>query len=230
MAVIRFDAVRHVYYLDGLEVPHITGLLGSAGLVDSRWYTEESSRRGTAIHKLTEDYDLGALDPVRCTSAYKGYLLSHVEMMRRLKPEILEVELAQVHVGHGFGGRPDREMVMYGELSILEGKSGEVSDAHNVQTALQAILVAPKYGKAPEAIPRFCIYWRADGRAKLYEHPDRRDFEKAYRILDKFCKGGRSVASNQLQTTAIGEARAVPQAARAQGRRGRGKGKGSAAR
>lgn len=185
---VRFEAASHTYYLAGAQVPHITGLLLRSGWVDDRWFTEESAERGTQIHRLTADYDLGALELESCVSRYRPYLLSHVAAVQVMRPELLAVEEPTIRVGPGwrFGGRPDREGRFWGLLGVLEGKSGGPSRAHQIQTALQAILVAPKYGVKPEALARFCLYWKASGRFTLEEHTARADFLEASRILREF--------------------------------------------
>ncbi len=93
----RFSSETHEYtdLLTGQIVPHITGILQATGWINDEWYTEESCERGTAIHKLTADYDLGALDVASCVSPYRGYLLSHVAAMNIIRPEILSVEEGQ---------------------------------------------------------------------------------------------------------------------------------------
>lgn len=186
MADFRFDAETHTYYLAGEEIPHITGLLQRSGWIDDRWFTEESSERGVQVHRLTADYDLEALDVATCMSRYRGYLLSHVEAMLRMRPEVLEVEHALVSRRYRFGGRPDRIINVYKQRSILEGKSGDPADSHAIQTALQAILDSERSGIPPEMIPRYCIYWKANGRCKLEEHVRRQDFLEARRILRRY--------------------------------------------
>lgn len=185
----RFDAGRHAYVaLDaGEELPHITGMLQATGWIDDRWYTEESSARGTAVHALTAAFDLGALDPVACTSGYKGYLLGHVKAMSIVRPEWRHVEEPLVHPFHRFGGRPDRVGTIYGALGVLEGKSGDPEKSHQVQTALQAILIAPELGLAPAALVRYALYWKPNGRFKLEEHVRRQDFDEAWRVIKRCC-------------------------------------------
>lgn len=188
MNAFRFDAATHTYYENGEVRPHITGMLQAAGWIDSRWYTEESCDRGTQVHSLTADYDLGALDVVSCVSRYRGYLLSHVAAMGVVKPDILAVEEPAISP-LGFGGRPDRVIRAWGMLAILEGKSGGPEKAHSVQTALQSILVAPSYHLPPEALSRLCLYWKPTGKYKLEEHTDPRDFGEAYRIIAAYARG-----------------------------------------
>lgn len=186
MSVFRFDAGTHTYTEDGQTRPHITGMLEASGWIDSRWYTEESSERGTQIHRLTADFDLGAVDLVTCVSRYRPYLLGHVAAMKIVRPDILAVEEPMISP-LGFGGRPDRELEAWGLISVLEGKSGDPEKSHQVQTALQAILVAPKYALPPESIARLCLYWKASGKFRLEEHRERKDFDEARRIIRTVC-------------------------------------------
>lgn len=189
----RFNADTHTYFLNGQERPHITGMLLRTGWIDDTWYTEESSERGRQAHKLTADYDLGAVDLARCVSAYRGYLVTHVKAMRLMRPEIKAVEEALIHPELGYGGRPDREIIAYGAVAVLEGKSGGVEKAHQVQTALQAILISGRYHLPAEAIARYCLYWKLSERKdgswgwRLEEHRERRDFDEAYRIIRRCC-------------------------------------------
>jgi hypothetical protein len=188
----RFDALNHEY-IDrhtGIVYPHITGMLEATGWIDDTWFTEESCERGTAVHRLTADYDLGALDVESCVSAFRGYLLSHVAAMTSLRAmglEVLSVEQPAVHPTLRFGGRPDRVIVFAGAKGILEGKSGAPERSHQIQTALQAILVADDHQLPAHLMTRYCLYWKANGKYKLEIHRDRRDFDEAGRIIRSCC-------------------------------------------
>ena len=185
----RFNAVAHEY-VDlgtGAILPHITGMLERTGWVDSTWFSEESSIRGQAVHRLTADYDLGALDVGTCQSRHRGYLLGHVKAMQILRPEILAVEEPVVHPIYKFGGRPDRVLVVRGRKGVLEGKSGVEQRAHAVQTALQAILVAAEFDLPPELLARFALYLQDNGKFSLVEHKSPNDFAEAQRVIRVCC-------------------------------------------
>jgi hypothetical protein len=183
-----YDDGAHAYArLDGRPIPHITGMLERAGEIDDRWYTEESSARGTHVHKLTADFDLGALEPARCQSRFKGYLLGHVAAVGILRPEFKQIEEPMAHPTYHFAGRPDRIALIYMLLSILELKSGGKEKSHQIQTALQAILAAARYGIPAEAIPRYCLYLQDNGRYKLERHDKQKDFVRAYEIIRQCC-------------------------------------------
>ncbi len=189
--VFRFDRVNHEYIsADTGEVfPHITEMLERTGWIDDRWYSEESSDRGTAIHKLAAEFDLGTLrvTPQEPKTIFRGYLLAHVKAMAIARPKMLAVEEPLVHPTLRFGGRPDRDVFVYDLRAVWELKSGAAERAHQVQTALQAILIAPFAQLPPEAVARFVEYVKDKGKFKVEHHVDRRDFDEARRIIRTCC-------------------------------------------
>lgn len=188
---IHFDKDDHIYTaLDTGEVlPHITGMLEETGWIDSRWYKEEHSERGTQVHRLTADYDLGALHLEESKGGYRAYLLAHVDLMARLKPDVLEVEVPIGHPYHRYAGRPDRVWRLNGQLAVVDIKSGGEEKSHAIQTALQAILVSLKYDNLPpEMFARYALYLTPKGKAKPRPHEDKRDFIKAEEIIRHCCR------------------------------------------
>lgn len=188
----RFDAEAHEYIdlATGAVLPHITSMLQRSGIVDAGWYTDASRERGTAVHRLTADYDLGALDPAKCISAYRGYLLAHHAAMTILKGQGLvlhAIEEPLVHPTYRYGGRPDRIVSMAGRLGVLELKSGGPERGHQVQTSLQAILACVEARLPAESLGRWCLYLKESGKFKLEEHRRREDFVEAHRIIRTCC-------------------------------------------
>lgn len=189
----RFDAVNHEY-IDlgtGVVLPHITGMLKRAGLVNDEWFTEESRIRGTNVHRLTADYDLGALDPAKCITQYRPYLLAHVAAMTILKAQGLDihaVEEPMVHPGYRYGGRIDRDITLTGRRGVLELKAAIPQKSHAVQTALQAMLLSAECGLPAESLGRWCLYLEKTGKFKLEEHRNPRDFSEAQRCIRASCR------------------------------------------
>lgn len=188
----RFDARNHEYIdtATGICYPHITGMLATTGYVDDEWFTEESSARGTAVHRLTADYDLKALDVASCVSPFRAYLLGHVKAVGIMQPRWIAVEEPLVHSYFHYGGRPDRDCLVRLLRAVWEIKSGEPQRGDQIQTALQAILVAQEAKLPPHSIGRFCCYVKDNGNFKLEEHIDRHDFDRAYRVIYE-CTGVR---------------------------------------
>lgn len=189
-ALFRFDRTAHEY-LDpttGVIFPHITGMLEATGHIDTEWYTDEGRDRGTAVHDMTAEYDLGALDVASCVSPYRAYLLAHVQAMQMIRPTWDQVEEPIVHPTFLFGGRPDRVGTFDGRRAVAEVKSGAREDSHAIQTALQAILVAPSLGLPAHAIARFGLYYSGDGKFKVWEFVKRTDFNEAMKIIKETCR------------------------------------------
>jgi len=184
----RFDQETHTYtdLVTGKEIAHITGILTRAGKIDDRWWTDEDSERGSAVHALTAQYDLGALDVPACVSTYRGWLLGYVKAMSMMRPEWLHVEEPFVLDRPRFGGRPDRVGKLYGAYSILEIKSGAPKPADMLQTALQALLVAPIIRLPAEGIVRYAGYFKNSGKFKVEMHTNRSDFYEVRDILARF--------------------------------------------
>lgn len=194
--LFRFHPGAHEYVEleTGQILPHITGMLRDAGLVDDLWFTEESSLRGQGVHKLTADYDLGALALEGCVSRHRPYLLAHAAAMAILRPEILAVEEPLVHPTYRYGGRPDRIVRIGGAMAVLEIKTTDAAAAsHRVQTALQAVLAAAQYDLPPEHWRRYVLYLKPSGKFRLLEHEERVDLTRARDIIQRTCApvGGR---------------------------------------
>lgn len=194
--LFRFNPGAHQYYdlETGELLPHITGMLKAAGLVDDLWFTEESSVRGQSVHKLTADYDLGALALEGCVSRHRAYLLAHAAAMAILQPEILAVEEPLVHPTYRYGGRPDRIVRVRGAMAVLEIKTTDTAAAsHRIQTALQVFLAAAQYDLPAEHWRRFALYLKPSGKFRLLEHEERIDITRAREIIKRTCipVGGR---------------------------------------
>lgn len=202
MTAFRFDPVEHEYFIDGERVPSITAMLERCGWIDGSWYTTESRERGSEVHAMTAQYDLGALNLEGCLSPHRGYLLAHVSAMQILRPEVLSVEEPAVHPIYRFGGRPDRIWRLQGLTAVAELKTGRAERSHAIQTALQAILTAQAAKLPAEAMGRFVLYLRHDGRFSVVECRQRSDFDEARRVIGVCC--GRSQRSGEAAAARIG--------------------------
>lgn len=189
----RFDAERHEYFaLDtGELLPHITGMLLRSGEVDDRWFTEEARDRGGAVHNMTAEHDLGALELEGCVSEHKGHLLAWAAALQVLGAELIDVEVARVHRFYRFGGRPDRTAICRRKHGVIELKTGQRSKSHGIQTALQCMLWADELQVPAPSLARWVVYTREDGTYRidpLHEQPgSRRDFDRALEIIRQTC-------------------------------------------
>lgn len=188
--VFRFDPVNHEYFLNDVQVPSITQMLEDCCYIDDTYFTAECAERGTMVHRLTADYDLGAIEqPASVENIWKGYLLAHVAAMRGMgRPAWTSIEQALCHPALRYGGRPDRVGKVWGAVSVVDLKTGGTYDWHGIQTALQAILVASEVNLPPTVIVRYGLNLKINGKYKLLEHKDVRDFDKAYDVIRRCAK------------------------------------------
>lgn len=185
----RFDSERHIYTANdtGERLPSITQLIKAAGLIDDRWYTDSSASRGTSVHQLTAAFDLDALtlEDVK-GSPLEGFLKAHVELMGIMRPAWYHVEQAAAHATLRYAGCPDRVGEIYGARAVHEIKTGPPANWHQIQTALQAILVADELQRPAREVERFTEYITASGTYRVEQHSNKRDFDEAYRIVRDF--------------------------------------------
>lgn len=184
----RFEASTHEYItLQGDVLPSITQMIRQCGLVNDRFYTATSCERGSCVHRLTTEFDLGALardDIPSVNSIYKGWLLAHIAAVDIIRPEWLHIEEPLVSAQYRFGGRPDRVARIYGAVAVVEVKSGVPEPAHAVQLALQCLLVAPEVNLPAESIVRYGLYLKGTGRFKFELFPNtRKDFAAARKVI-----------------------------------------------
>lgn len=183
----RFDYDAHVYFVNDQPIPNTSSMLVQTGHIDPRYYTEESRIRGRAVHGLTAQADLKALDVDQLVSEYRGYVLAHGAAMARLKPTMIAIEEPVVHPQFRFGTRPDRVVKIHGVLAVLDDKTGGREKWHAIQTAIQAIGIGWKYHMPPELIQRFTLYIGESGHFSNVLHPRRRDFDVAYDVIRECC-------------------------------------------
>lgn len=191
MGALYYKDGTHTYFDvgRGRVVPNITDMLEQTGWVNPRFYTVGSAERGEAVHRLLADYDLGLLDVASCVSAYRAYLLSYINVAHIVRPTWRHIEEPFLHEELGFAGRPDRVGDLFGAVAVVDIKSGARERSHPIQTALQAILVAPVVQVPARAIPRFGWYVKANGLSRLVQFIDRHDFDEADRVIRTCCGG-----------------------------------------
>lgn len=185
----RFNEAEHAYYLGDKRIPSITQLLDMGGLVNgAQYFTEESRRRGTEVHQLCADYDMGALDPATVTSNRRPYLMAYVAACAALKPKWDAIEEADVHPVHGFAGRTDRVGFVLNRQTVAEIKSATKARHHAIQTALQAVLASVRWPLPAEHWQRLVVYVKPTGKFSVDRHEDRRDFDVAMDLIRRFAR------------------------------------------
>lgn len=127
---------------DGGYVPSVTTILEAypKGAAYFNWLKEngkdadeirdEAGRRGSVVHKLTEDYDLGLEVNLVNHNGSIDYKLSewamferYVEFRKRFDFKIINVELNIIDKNLGYAGTLDRIIEMNGEKILIDIKT-----------------------------------------------------------------------------------------------------------
>lgn len=187
--VFRFEVAKHEYFLNEQRIPSASELLERGGLYGdaAKFYTEAGRDRGTDVHDLTRDYDLGALDIKQLETPNRGAVLGYIAASVALNPAWECIEEAECHAGYRFGCRPDRVGAVMERPTIAEIKRAAKAKWHAVQTALQALAVSYRTGIRPEDYQRLVIYVKPTGKFTVEVHQDRRDFDTAMQLIRRFC-------------------------------------------
>jgi len=170
--MLRFDPAEHKYFLGEKELPSVTRVISSAGLVDSQWFTEQAAMRGTYLHQATVLDDKNDLDEESLHPLIQPYMAA----WRKFKDESSVVFDLFEHPVHseqwGYAGTLDRVGTLNGRSAIFDIKTGAQDRTHGLQLAAYKEALA---WHTPLA--RFGIYLTDDGKYKVVEYKDTNDFK-----------------------------------------------------
>ena len=202
--VFRYVEADHSYWLNDQRIRGLSELLDLGGLVTAKdYYTEASRVRGSEVHRMAMNHDLGALSAKELAdSQYRGYGCAYVSAVAAMQPTTLsgepgweEIEIADYHPTFRYGCRKDRLGIVrfkgekVGRRSIVEVKSGaKCEKAHGAQLALQAIVAEVRYGLPAKMWQRIALHLTDTGRWTPWVYEDHRDFDQAHNLIGRFCK------------------------------------------
>lgn len=188
--VLTFEPVKHHYKVDGILKRSVTGIIQDAGLVDTKWFTEESRQRGSAVHHgvrlLLEGHKL---DPKTVDPRIVGYIKGAERFLSEVFVEPICVEVPMYHETLDYCGTMDL-VARYGSkklITIIDWKTGPVPDLEVVSPeALQMafykmLFEANQPGKIQK---RLGVHLEKNGNYKLAPFIyDERDEAEARKLL-----------------------------------------------
>ena len=172
--VLTFDEKEHKYFLDGRHILNITTILKLANLIDDRWFSEEATVRGSAVHKailysIQSDLEKKNLHPI-----VAPYFEAWEKFVNDFSFEPIKelCEKPQYHPDYFYAGTPDAIGHSKGRPWLVEVKTGDFKTA-GYQTAAQE--------NFPEIkrlfVQRFVLKLNNDSTYKLIRQTDESDFE-----------------------------------------------------
>ena len=172
MQELIFNPENHVYTIDNIYLPSVTTIIKAAGLIDTTWFTEGATTRGTYVHQATELYDKNDLDEAALDPALVPYLNAYKQFLNDTGFCIDGIEKRIHSATYGYAGTLDRLGKFPGENinSILDIKSGVPAKWHGAQLAAYALCY-------PEPHNRYGLYLSDNGTYKLKRFRDRNDMQ-----------------------------------------------------
>lgn len=158
------------------NLPHVTSLLKSAGLIDTTFFTDYDLDRGSALHTAAQFLDEGDLNWETVHPDVLGRLRQYQRFLDEVKPEILGIEEPVVNEVLRYCGRIDRRVKINGAEGILDLKGPSQSVAHRLQLAMYADCFI-------EAKSRWALYL-SDDAYRLVEFKNRDDYRAARALLN----------------------------------------------
>ena len=165
---------------------HVTDAIPFSGDSDSPAMIA-ACERGTRVHKIAEDYDLGK--PLNVEPMYAGYFVAWQMFRSTTGAEILEVELRIEDETLGCVGTIDRIATISGALWVLDIKTGGPWPTHGLQTACYEAMYRRARGvPVSRKIRRACVHVSGDGSYQMHEHKSLHDLNtwRAYARVAKF--------------------------------------------
>jgi len=191
--MLTFDSSSHIYSVDGVTVPSVTGVISNAGLLGQAptFYTPESAARGTRVHRACAEFDLGVIAP-EMIDEERGYLESYQQWCALVLPQWTSIEQPAVSspdfekkFGYRFCGTADRVGTISGGPVVLDLKTGSPASglSHAVQLAAYDLL---HDDIPPGKRRRICLYLHRSGRKpKAVEFTSTTDYLITHKILQQ---------------------------------------------
>ena len=173
-----FDLNLHIYTLDGIRLPSITGLLKSEGYIDCVFYDERGRERGQEVHRTCHLDDIDDLVEESVSDEIMGYLSGWRKFKADNGYTHIRAEIPMYHAIKRFAGTPDRDCEVKGHRAIVEIKSGSLAPWTAIQTALQQLLCEDedrRAGLQHLLRKRYAVHLPGNSTYKLIEYKDRTD-------------------------------------------------------
>jgi hypothetical protein len=162
------------YLLDGRRIPSVTDVLSF--VIDDLSYLDQrmllkAAERGTEVHTLTEEYDLGTIDWNTIPDNRKGYVDAYVQFCMDTGWEANQVEVVVCNERFRFAGTVDRTGWLrkkHDDEIVMDIKSGQLQPTVALQLAGYEAALDRK-------LRRYALRLCEDGSYELKEYTDATD-------------------------------------------------------
>lgn len=148
------------------SLPRVSAILKDAGLIDTRWFTDEVRDRGTAVHAACHYLDEGDLDETTIDPVVQPYLEAYKRFQRDASGhDWTWIECPQQDPLGQYRGTPDR-ILCCRPRALWDLKTGCHFAWHKYQLASYVNMLDDPY-----SYRRFGLYLKKDATYQVREFP-----------------------------------------------------------
>jgi hypothetical protein len=147
------------------NLPSVTTILKSVGLIDASFYTIEGRERGSAVHLACEYFDQGDLDEDSIDPQISGYVEAYKNFRIASQWEFEWIEAPVSDKAHLYAGTPDR-VLFSRPRNLLDLKTGAFQKWHPIQSCAYVNTFDD-----PFSFSRYGLYLQNNGKYSLREFP-----------------------------------------------------------
>lgn len=138
----RFDPESHRYFLGDRQLPSVTKILKTCGIIDITHFNESARKRGEIVHKACHYLAEGDLDWTTLAEPFHGYVRAYEKAVKELRWGAVYCEVP-FYSNLGYGCTPDQVGIFGKQDGVLEIKTGTMQAWTALQTAFQVLAVWP---------------------------------------------------------------------------------------
>ena len=131
---LRFDEARHIYILNGLEIPSVTTIMKPLSNAEYKGISESvlnrAAEKGTAVHNAAENWVKFQIDDI--DPEYRGYFDAFLAWWDEKKPVAVGSEVRLYHKIMRYAGTADLIAWVDGELKRYPDNDIDYSRVHQI--------------------------------------------------------------------------------------------------
>lgn len=177
-AALDFDPVEHRYRVGDREFISVTQAMAEAGLIDTRWFTEDAAARGTYVHAAIQLHHEGDLAEDSLDPLLRPYFDAYLTFLTEtgFQVDACEERLCDETLGYAgtldLRGRLPRKALRFPGIDIIDVKTGTVPAHVGPQTAAYARMLPRALGATRW---RWALHLREDATYSLIPLEKRTD-------------------------------------------------------
>jgi len=161
---------NHVYHVDGRIVKGVTSIIKACGLMSTQWSSQWHMDRGTAVHRAVHLLEIDDLDPASVEPIIEPYLDAWKAFKLETDYQGHEYEQIVYHPTYQYAGTLDQTGVLNGRTCLIDLKTGSHQSWWSIQCSA--------YNAVAKMQDRYSLELHDNGKYKLIQHKDKRDFQR----------------------------------------------------